>query len=376
MKLITYLILLLFSVGLLESEEKDESINEKGNFEKVWINGVGTFVDQDLIAAIFKLNRDQNYTHGQGMQLFSSRLTNEIYKNDDDKFIFNLPSKISIKVAGFTPDELRDTLPVVGDRPYFSALWLGLDLQRVDQNKFKHTNRSFYFGIMGIRNVADKIQSSIHNGMNNNNTEEPYDPVGWHNQISNGGEPTAYYQYKITKLITTKSLSKESLTGNISRSNRWRNQFTYNLGYSIGYVTNANIGISGRSGIIDLRNWYSGNSWISSNISSKKNNNNKNRYFNTSRINELYFSYGLNASFTTWNSALLGQFKETSYALQYDELGFLVIDGRAALEFVLRDINFTFYMGFKTPEFWTNNSRIHSWGGITLNWQWFNRNAK
>lgn len=104
--------------------------------------------------------------------------------------------------TGFTPDMLNTRAIVQGDRPYGSIVAVSVRRLMVDSaTKAQTWSSEFQVGMLGL-SAARRVQSGIHSYLRKkNNSEEPYAPLGWHNQISDGGELTGLYRVGYERLI-------------------------------------------------------------------------------------------------------------------------------------------------------------------------------
>ncbi len=279
--------------------------------------------------------------------------------NSTDKVF--LPFEISIQLAGFTPNELRDSLPVIGDRPYSTVLFVGGKFSTINWRRFVNTSASVQIGMLGIYGPAKAIQTSIHSKSNQSNTIAPFNPAGWHNQISNGGELTAMFSLLKTKLIASQSLKQKINSGNKKKG--WF-QCSYIYGFNIGYLTQASLGISSRLGILHLANFSNDPFNVLSNVSQltdKKNAESGKR----EKICEAYLFTSVVGSATAYNASLHGQIRNTAYRLPYSQTAFFNAQGKIGVGLTLNHFNLGYFVGIKSPEFWTDYTRIHYWAGFT-----------
>jgi hypothetical protein len=115
----------------------------------------------------------------------------------------------TLAIALYTPADLRVAAPIRDDHPYAS-----LETFFVSHTSFSESLRlfpglpgglalssDFTLGLLGL-DWAQQAQSWVHllarNGVKesctpNSSGISPPEPCGWHNQISNGGEPTLLY---------------------------------------------------------------------------------------------------------------------------------------------------------------------------------------
>ncbi|HET6243882.1 MAG: DUF2219 family protein [Bacteroidetes bacterium] len=128
------------------------------------------------------LNSDRNYTQGAGVTLFlkpSQKITNCLFSNfSQNGSNFFYPAEFSLQLGAFTPNELRDPKPIIGDRPYSTLVMLGIKNSLMIEAEKKLVQKGLYLGILGIDGPARDLQTKIHKGMNEFNTKSPFNPMG------------------------------------------------------------------------------------------------------------------------------------------------------------------------------------------------------
>jgi hypothetical protein len=344
------------------------------------IQGFRIDFEQDYLLEVVGLpqfNTDQNYTQGFGIALFTrpiTRVSGWLFperKMNPYGYNYHYPAEFTFQFGAFTPDELRDSLPVEGDRPYSTIFMLGMNNSLMNTREFKLVQKSLYLGVLGIDGPAKSIQTAVHESWNDGNSKPPYNPMGWHLQISNGGEPTAMYAYNQARLLTKKQLEKEVETGYKSRS---FSQFSasYSYGYYIGYLTQANAGIALKFGLLDRSNWASdlfNNLSIVAQAAGEKLEREE-KYYSQQKKGELYLYGSFNPVFSLYNASLHGAFRSTAYRLPWEETGFITGQARIGAAWTTRMSSLAAYWAFKLPEMWTHYIRIHSWGGFSLSFYW------
>lgn len=333
----------------------------------------GIIFDQDVLGEFIGLNEDRNYTQGLSIYFTNKSLSKLFDKKfrlkDPSQYVLNFPVTVQLQLAGFTPDDLTKVEPIVGERPYSSVLFLSFKDARVDQARYRARFWSFYFGVLGIPEVAKNGQTWIHERKNKNNTIPPYNPAGWHNQISNGGEPTLMVSYGVKRLITKGSIQNEIARGSESKQRKITNyQLTKDWQVDLGYVTQGTYGFDFRIGSINLKKWHQGAQWSSGPIPEKLIDNPKFNYFNNISNNfEAFIFVGMRAGLMVYNASLHGQFRHSNYRLYYWDTGFFTNTGRIGFTVNTNKFGLTIYGAFKNAELMTQYARIHTWGGFNLN---------
>ena len=342
------------------------------------VSSVGMQFEQDVLlnlVGLSKLNTDQNYTQGFGIsitsELFTEKIIERVIKiNNSNGLVKRFHTNFSFALAGFTPDDLRAIEPVVGDRPYSSIFMIGIEDGILNNITHQSTKWTINIGRAGTPDVAKNIQTKIHRWMNEGNTKPPWDPKGWHNQISHGGEITALISFYKSKLLNPKALELQISSGEPPTAKR-DYQFISEYGLDLIYNNRFYSGINFRFGKIDLRKWYSPLGWTldKTAVGGQASDEIQNRieYFGQSRIKEQYFFCGLRVSGNVYNGSLHGLFKDTKYTLDYSETGFITATGRIGVSILWTHFGFSIYGAWRSPEFWNEFSRVHSWGGFDLN---------
>jgi hypothetical protein len=131
--------------------------------------------------------------------------------------------------TGFTPDNLNTRQPVRNDRPYASLVGLTVStLWLNSETKDEAWTTDFTAGLLGL-SVARNLQTKIHREARRGDDIIPYDPLGWHNQISDGGEPTFLYRATYERRLAGGAVGPQR--------KHWQLSGGYQL--SAGYYTNA-----------------------------------------------------------------------------------------------------------------------------------------
>jgi len=354
-----------------DSISKEEKKIKTNNQYSLTLNFEQDFLLEYL--GLSHLNSDRNYTQGLGINFYTkpnTKLEHKIFKNKIGDNTLSFPSEFFFQFGAFTPDDLRDSMPIIGDRPYSTIFLLGHSISLMNTIEHTVTSISFSIGALGIDGPAKNIQTYIHSKMNDNNTKDPYNPMGWHNQISNGGEPTILISMNKSRLITKNPINNEIdyFKKNNSKdiSKRLNVILSYNWGWNFGYITDINAGITLKAGRIDLSNWSQD---LFNNLKSVSHAHNvKNEignYFDlNNRICEFYLFASFHPSFQIYNGSLHGGLRKSEYRLCYKETNFFNAQARFGLAKSNKCSAFSVFWAFKSPEMCNSFSRIHSWGGF------------
>ncbi len=275
--------------------------------------GWSLYLDNDLFAL---RDGDRDYTGGMSLTLSGSRATdywfslNPVLQSIDNlSFIGDLHRhgdrqlhSIETGFTVFTPANINQVDKQLGDRPYASLIYLSNTKESIDLKNDSAWVSSFTIGVLGS-SIVEEIQTEIHKATG---SEEP---VGWENQISDGGELTFRY-----------SLAKQNLFHfNYQGENRVEVSTTSQA--SLGYLTEFSFGMAARVGEFNTP-WYSFRPQF--NDYSEK----SSSLAGTQKgSEELYFWAGFNLHARLYNSFLQGQFKQTQSAFSADELRHWVVDG-------------------------------------------------
>ncbi|MEP1742946.1 MAG: lipid A deacylase LpxR family protein [Kangiellaceae bacterium] len=300
-------------VGTIESEKRARR-------DWIWESeiepedtGWALYLDNDLFAL---RDGDRDYTGGMSLTLSGSRakdywfsLNPVLEKLDDWSSVSNLHDSgdrelhsIETGFTVFTPANINQVDMQQGDRPYASLIYLSNTKESIDLDNDSAWVSSFTVGILGS-SIVEEIQTEIHKATG---SEEP---VGWENQISDGGELTFRY-----------SLAKQNLFHfNYQGDNRVEVSTTSQA--SLGYLTEVSFGMAARVGEFNTP-WYSFRPQF--NDYSEKS---SSMAGSEKGSEELYFWAGFNLHARLYNSFLQGQFKHTESAYSANEVRHLVADG-------------------------------------------------
>ena len=145
---------------------------------------------------------------------------------------------LQIGVLAFTPQDLRSSEPLHDDRPYASLVFASNSRTYVLNQGRTVYDTSFALGVLGL-DVAAAVQRAVHEA-----TQSDKRAAGWENQISDGGEPT----FRVT-LARQALLAASTNDAGLSADLKWRAEV------SAGYLTEANVALTGRWGILNTPWW-------------------------------------------------------------------------------------------------------------------------
>lgn len=335
-------------------------------FDDGSLTALSAFFENDLVPH-FGGNEDRNYTYGVAVQASGTF----IRKARLDAPLRALDALSGMRRAhgtsrrrfytlltfatGFTPDTLNTTAPVRDDRPYSSIV--GASVRRLTVND-KTWDRAWAselaVGMLGLDVVGD-LQTKIHRwNRRRSGRETPYDPLGWPNQISDGGEPTALYRASYER----------RLIGDQSGPDVRKHWQVVGGGMaSAGYYTNLSLLSSARVG------WFSSEFWEftpgAMGLATQNLGHGKRRKPNW----ELFLFAGARPRLVAYNALLQGQFKDSVHT---------VVPRRAVVEWEGGVVAFVPWIRTqfvwqaaqgRSPEF-EKSQRSHTWGSLLAVFSW------
>lgn len=265
-------------------------------------------------------------------------------------------------LSGFTPDDLRRQDPILDDRPYASLLYttsLQIDVLPAQDGALPRValRSELSWGLLGLP-VGEFVQENWHTFLRSlSGNNQPFDPKGWNNQISDGGEPTARYTIERLQLLTS------DRDGSLY-------DVTWTTDGSLGYYTNLSTGLTLRLGRITTP-FYATNlnpTGFTSLVSTAAAQPHGpatllDRPRNTRK--ELYLYGSARARLIGYNVMLQGQFRDSEVTFSSDDIERIIYEGQvgAVWEFRLNHRLIGFLAG-RSDEFDGSNARPHYWGGL------------
>lgn len=265
----------------------------------------GVQIDQDLFLEPFPgVNEDRDYTMGLFFRFNSCRKASSWFSGHEVQHaLLNMVSigdtqtqyqySTAFESLTYTPDDLTAEEPVFGDKPYSSILQVTNNVVAFKNEARSATEVSLSIGFLGLP-ISEWTQRLLHQAVRSAaDSEEPFDPEGWNNQISNGGEPTA-------KLALTWFYRQDIRAD-------WLD-LVYSTGATIGYQTGVNVGVTARFGLLNKEKpvWQTG---LSGGYLTKQ-----------TRRQELYGIISNRLNFVGYNALLQGQFKSNPHELSSSEI--------------------------------------------------------
>lgn len=339
------------------------------------LSGFALLVEQDQFAG--QRNEDRNYTMGVGFQFpgsWSSTWAHGFLQMPRGFFdtLIGLNANRSLEGpnagvsfenhsflfgnTAFTPDSLNTTRPVLEDRPYSSLLFYTVSRAQVLRSGFGKDldtviRTEFTFGILGLR-ISEDVQTWIHSEIRKHNGKVvPYDPLGWPNQISDGGEPTFRYGASYQRLTLNEKYG----------------DFSWKAEGNVGYYTNVALGALTRVGRIRTPFWMFDPAPL---VAVNEGRGTTGAASRGRGGLEAYAFAGGRCRLVAYNALLQGQFRESVHTLTPDEIERIVFEFETGVRVGYRGWGVTWVTGAgRSPEHRLEEARSHYWGGIFVSFQ-------
>ncbi|MGD8484883.1 MAG: lipid A deacylase LpxR family protein [Thioalkalispiraceae bacterium] len=307
--------------------------------------GIGVYVDQDLFIPF--TNEDRDYTMGLAFEFFWSK-DKGLYPLDDlvrkagkwldiDESDKDIVYSFMLGTLAFTPDDLSDPDPIYDDRPYSSLIYLSNKRVRADSEDALAAEVAI--GLLGT-GLAYEVQSEFHDWYRDfDNSDEPVEPMGWDNQISDGGELT----FRV-------SVSHSRLYPQFSIPGRF--DISSTVGLSLGFQTNASFSGAVRFGSIKSPFWSLPYDPVKSAT-----------FLPSKPRDQWYFWSALRVHLIGYDALLQGQFRDSEVTYASDEIEHLVYDGAFGFTMGIGKSQFTFSANTKTSEL-KHTDRTQTWGSV------------
>ena len=305
--------------------------------------GIGIYIDQDLFVPF--TNEDRDYTMGVAFEFFWAkkkglypfdnlvRQTAKLLgmKDSDNNIVYSF----MLGTLAYTPDDLADTQPIYNDRPYSSLIYLSNKRVRADDRNA--IAAEVLLGIIGT-NFSRDAQSGFHSLYREiAGTVEPVEPRGWSHQISDGGELTMRLRLSNSRL-------------QFSHPGLW--DITSTVGLSLGFQTNASLGLAIRLGDINSKFWSLPHDPVT-----------RGNFLPDEPKSEWYFWSAMRAHLVGYDALLQGQFKHSDVTFGSDEIEHLVYDGALGLTIGFDKSQLTVSANMKSSDLKITN-RKQVWGSI------------
>lgn len=249
--------------------------------------------------------------------------------------------------TAFTPTRIDLVEPIFDDRPYSSLLYLTVSRATIDPAARRMLKTDLTAGMLGLH-ISDAVQTWIHTRRRERKGPgalTPYDPAGWDNQISDGGEFTAKYTATLLQNVSDGAYHDVSLHAEAS----------------LGYYTNGAVGLVTRVGWLRTEFWT-----FNSNPTSAANQAGGPASRKKPRKIEFYLFGAGRGRAVVYNALLQGQFKDSPVTLDDTEIERVIreVEGGASLGFW--KLNLVASVARRSPEYNVGQTRSHTWGGVYL----------
>ena len=343
-----------YSQGAIVSDSgiEYELINEKEN------TGWALYIDNDALISGGKT--DQDYTSGISVTLSGLRATKYFLSIDgwrqtvndwlrldklyNKKPYFNLHS-FGFGITLFTPSDLTTAEPIFDDHPYASYIFISnANIVVVPEDDLVYQTM-LSIGFLGL-DVAGDSQALLHKLLGID------DPMGWDNQISSGGEPTAKYTFAVQKILNRSQGSKYA-----------RHEFKVTGEANVGFLTNASVGFNWRWGRITTP-WWSFSPHLSDYINMGVPIVNESE---KTHEPEFYIWFVGKYQLRFYNALLQGQFRDSVVTFSDDELERTTTELSVGItrEFA-SDIRISLFYRQRSAALKLPGARKPKWGGIII----------
>ena len=297
-------------------------------------------------------SRDQDYTAGFNIAYSGKGL-------DQSYFFLKIPLRfidqifdlshtqtdvfsLEAGLYGFTPEDIERSSANSDDRPYASILYFSSAHERIDESARTAWQSVFTIGVLGL-DTFGSVQQEIHKQTQSRRA------LGWHNQVSDGGEPTLRYQLARQTLFDTHRPGLQA-------------KFSQQL--SVGYLTEASVSVNLRYGKLNSLWWrfrpeltsygeqYSGGS---------------------ERAPQRFIFVGATLKARAYNVFLQGQLRDSAVTYSAHELNHLLLEMWAGYTHSFGNgVQFSYTLRGQLSEVKQGRGdRNLVWGGIALNKTWF-----
>jgi hypothetical protein len=265
--------------------------------------------------------------------------------------------------------------PIVNDRPYACLLYLTTRRTSARGNWAFSTDLTV--GSLGLQ-ICKVVQTEIHEWVTHDTA-----PGGWHNQISNGGEPTANYRIAVRRLALAAIFRRQPFTTQPDPDESQLFDLTIDGEGNAGYYVNAAAGARVRLGLINSTFWSTPRRPVGP-ISKKlvpfaarmraPGGPFPRRRTLFGVVDELYA--WASAGHTYWgrNALLQGQFRDSPVQLSFDvgptpdaaSLERSVSDVQFGAAIRIRRFSLAYQYNSHSRAFKGPSGRVHRWGGFYL----------
>lgn len=330
-------------------------LNDKGIEE--YSTGWKLQFDNDLL--VLGSDRDQDYTGGFNFTTSGrrareawwslnpllervDRLVGENYQPNGDNYVMH---SAQVGLSVFSPSDIGEDRAIYDDRPFANLVYLANSRRLVTSASKPVYQSTLTVGILGSQFGAS-IQNTIHRAVGSEQ------PEGWDHQISDGGELTAQY-----------ALSRQSLLSSNFQKADTEYELKYDIGASVGYITELSTALSYRWGRINTP-WWSftpeGSNYAS--LPSPV-------IGGTVRKNtkELFFLSGVKFRARAYNAFLQGQFRDSEVTFDASELNPFIAEAWVGVGTQFSEFRVSYILRTQTKEIKEGvGERNPIWGSLII----------
>jgi hypothetical protein len=249
---------------------------------------------------------------------------------------------VSMSLLMFTPDDIANPRPIPTERPYANLLSITHARFSLDSTSGVLHESSFTLGLLGS-GVAETLQRGLHR------VAGDAVPAGYRYQISDGGEFTARYS------VVRRSLLAEG-------GSRGRFDAHYSLEGSVGFVTEAAVGIGMRWGELGSP-WWSAplqTSYAARTVPGAFDGRTRGR-------DDFYLWAGVSLRARLYNALLQGQLRDNEFAFAASDLEPFVLDAGVGVTKRFGRLLFGYAVRYHTREIRAGlGARDVVWAGFTV----------
>lgn len=316
-------------------------------------NGVALYLDQDLFVPL--TNQDRDYTMGIGVEV--SEDYGPLYLMGDlvqdigrltglDRATGRVYRSYLLGSLNYTPDDIGNPAPIFNDRPYASLLYLAN--KRVVADGHRALGVEMLIGMLGL-DLAPELQRALHRKWRSwSGSTKPVDPAGWDHQISSGGEPVVRLRLADAHLLQ----SGAGEYGDWDLAGSWD--------ASVGFQTNASVGLSARAGRLASDAWSLPYDPI-----------NRGNFVPTGGGDEWYLWTTARLRAVAYDALLQGQFRHSDVTVDSDDIRRMVWEGGVGVTRGWSALQLTLAVNAKAGDTHLSQAPArHVWGGMYLNWRY------
>lgn len=245
----------------------------------------------------------------------------------------------------FTPDDIQTERAIQDDRPYASLVYLSNAQSSLNPERTRLYQSTLTVGLLGTP-VGEWIQKGVHNVSNG------AEPMGYDNQISDGGEPTFRYGVARHSLLASGSVGRGS--------------YDVKLGIegAIGYLSEGSVAIGARWGRIRTPWWTSTSEYA--NYAPQASATGL-RGFSGEPRGERYLWAGVRLRARAYNALLQGQFRDSAVTFSSSELRPVLMEAWLGVTAQFGKLRASYALRYQTREIKSGaGARDLMWAGFTL----------